>query len=293
MAIISVGGGCTGKKCKVGFQFKHGTDDFCYLGGSFIENAGTVGSEKELNVKGFVYGQNYGGCRACGNKYIYQCHNCGSFNCYNGEASEALACPVCGAVGNVPKTDRVGAGAPIVRSKGCAQVILAIDVSASMDETVGYGRRTRLDEVKDAAVNSFIRALTGAKIAVVTFGDTARTELDFTSDMNAVERVVRGLSTRGKTTSPLAHIRREFSSFIEQAGANRFIVVFTDGAWNGTGHESTAQKLRDDGLSIITIGCAGADSGFLNRIATQGASITAAGDSFGSEFATAAKLVTQ
>lgn len=294
MAIVSISGGCTKKNINVGFQFKLASDNYCYLGGSYLINPGTSGGrERELNVKGFVYGQNFGGCRACGNKYIYQCHECGAFNCYDGKAADNVACPACGASGNVPETTNTNAGAPIVRSRAVSEVILAIDVSASMDEKVSGGR-TRLDEVKEAAVNNFIRALNGVKIAVVTFGDTAKTELDFTSDMNAAERTVRALSTRGKTTSPLAHIRREFPDFDkEMPGTSRFIVVFTDGAWNGTGHENTAQKLRDGGVCIITIGCAGADRSFLTRIATQGANIDAIGDDFDNPFATAAKLVTQ
>ena len=291
--IISVNGGCTSKNKPVGFQFKAAGND-CFLGRTYIVHDYGDGGGSESDVSGcFKYGQGYTGCRACGNKYVYQCHNCGAFNCYDGNETLSVVCPCCGEAGNVPASSANRDDSLIVRSMPIIEVILAIDVSSSMNETVAYGK-TRLDEMKSAAVNNFVRALNGVKIAVVTFGTSVDTALDFTPDMSLAESTINSLTAQGGTSSPLAHIRRSFADYSEQMqGANRYIVVFTDGEWAGSGHETTAKKLKDDGVSIIAIGCSGADQKFLSEIATQGASIKAAGDDFAAVFATAAKLVTQ
>ena len=292
MKVFSVIGGCSTKNKKVGFQFGEQNDKLL-LGGSYVASGGGDGTSADESVEGdFRYMQGYPGCRLCDNKFVYQCAHCSAFNCYDGKAHDAIVCPVCGKTAAVPETkdDR------IVRSAAQKniEIILAIDTSVSMKESVGGV--SRLQEMQRAAIENFIYKFSNTKMALVSFGGSVQTELDFTEDPRAVERAVNGLVPAGGTTSPLAHIRRSFPSFTDpHATAARYIVVFTDGAWagNGDGHSQSAMALKSCGVSILTIGCAGADLGFLRGIASPGADIVAGGTDFSAPFATAAAKINQ
>lgn len=292
MKVFPVVGGCSTKNKKVGFQFGQQESRF-YLGGSFTvfgEDSGTGAGE---SVSGdFRYNQGYVGCRLCGHKFVYQCANCSSFVCYDGAQHDSIVCPVCLRASAVPATqdDR------IVRSavQKNIEIILAIDTSSSMKEKIGGV--SRLEEMQRAAINNFIYKFPHAKIALVSFGGTVKTELDFTDDPHAVESAVNGLVPAGGTTSPLAHIRRTFPSFTDSNSTSyRYIVIFTDGAWagNGDGHSQSANTLRRCGVTILTIGCAGADLNFLHTIASQGADIVADDQDFSTPFAIAAEKINQ
>lgn len=264
------------------------------MGGSFtVASPSSSDTGDSESVAGeFKYMQSYSGCKLCGNKYVYQCASCSSFVCYDGEAHESIVCPICGIAAMVPETkdDR------IVRSSKPknVEIILAIDTSSSMKERMGGV--SRLQEMQRAAIESFISKFASAKIALVSFGGSVKTELDFTDDISAVKRAVNGLVPAGGTTSPLAHIRREFPSFTNSlAPATRHIVIFTDGAWagNGDGHIQSAKTMKDCGVSILTIGCAGADLDFLRAISSPNANIVASGDTFDEPFAVAAEKINQ
>ena len=292
MKIVAVIGGCSTKNKKVGFQFGQQASKLC-LGGSFTIPSSGAGAGASESVEGdFRYAQGYGGCRLCGQKYVYQCAGCSSFVCYDGKQHESVTCPVCGKASAVPETkdDR------IVRSatQKNIEIILAIDTSSSMKET--KGGVSRLQELQRAAVQDFIYKFSNAKIALVSFGGSVSTELNFTADPHAVEDAVNRLVPAGGTTSPLAHIRRSFPSFTDpNATASRYVVIFTDGAWagSGDGHMQSAKALKACGVSILTIGCAGADIDFLHAIASPDADIVATGDDFSDPFAKVAAKINQ
>lgn len=293
MKVFSVIGGCSTKNRKVGFQFVQQESRY-YLGGSYtVSDAGSSDSNTAEAVSGeFQYRQGFKGCRLCGHKYVYQCAKCSSFVCYDGMSHDSLVCPVCGKTSAVPATKdhRIVRGS----TQKELEIILAIDTSSSMKERV-YGV-TRLQEMQRAAINNFIDKFTGAKIALVSFGGSVKTELEFTDNTRAVENAVNRLVPAGGTTSPLAHIRRSFPTFTDpNAVTARYIVIFTDGSWagNGEGHSQSAKAMRDCGVSILTIGCAGADLNFLRSIASPGADIVADDNDFGSPFATAAEKIKQ
>ena len=292
MKAFPVIGGCSTKNRKVGFQFGQQESRF-YLGGSYtVSGSGSGGDDSESVAGEFRYMQGYQGCRLCGHKYVYQCANCSSFVCYDGTAHDSVKCPICGKTSAVPQTkdDR------IVRSSASkdVEIILAIDTSKSMNDKIGGV--SRLQEMQRAAIDNFIRKFSSVKIALVSFGGTVRTELDFTEDPRAVERAVNGLIPEGGTTSPFAHIRRSFPSFTDpNASSARYIVIFTDGAWAGNvdGHSQSAKAMKSCGVSILTIGCAGADFGFLRAIASPGADIVADDKDFDTPFAVAAEKINQ
>ena len=103
MKVLTLAGHCSTKNKGVGFQFL--SEPGVYkLGGSFTLSGAAPKKEGEEGSGRFVYHDTYGGCRLCGNKYVYQCRCCGSFNCYDGKAKKGAVCPVCGKTVDVPAT---------------------------------------------------------------------------------------------------------------------------------------------------------------------------------------------
>lgn len=103
MKILTLTGHCSTKNKGVGFQFMSESGIY-KLGGSFTL-AGTGPKKDGEEASGrFVYGDSYGGCRLCGNKFVYQCCLCGSFNCYDGNAKKNATCPTCGKTIDIPAT---------------------------------------------------------------------------------------------------------------------------------------------------------------------------------------------
>lgn len=294
MKVETIAGGCSTQCKPVGFQFTTSVTNEYYLNGSFLISPGGIGMTAEkLNGK-FLIGQSFRvrGCKECGNKFVYQCRECGSFVCYDGKQTKGAVCPVCGVTANVAeeKDERIVVSNPAPK----LEIILAMDVSSSMDERTRTG--TRLEEAKSSAIENFVRAFPDAKMALVAFGTQVREVLGFTEDERKVERAVGSLVTAGGTTSPFHFISEKYTRFlIPRQGVKRYIVVFTDGKWAGNtdGHLRSARKLRDAGVEIVTIGCAEADRNFLENIASPGAAVSVTGDDFGSAYATAASKIMQ
>ncbi len=282
--IESFTGGCsTHSRKDVAFQFTVNGNKYSAAGSYISLGTGDgAGGDKTINGE-FYIGQSYRGCKACGNKHLYQCCHCGSFVCYDGNAKVGAVCPVCKKVGDVPQSN----GERICVSAEPTQIILAIDVSGSM---VG----SRLAEVKNAAINELIRKFPGAQFALVAFQTSVKTVQNFTTDTARIESAVLSLTAGGGTTSPLAHIKREFPQFLSRSSkSRRFLVILTDGEWAGNceGHIHTAQGMQRDGINVIAIGCAGADRQFIASVASPNASISVVGNNFGSAFASGAQII--
>lgn len=284
--VTSVVGGCSTKNKPVGFQFVSNGGNY-FLEGSFVMGQGASSEESALTGD-FRVGQSYHtrGCRLCGNKLVYQCGHCGSFVCYDGKSKKNAECPVCHKKSNVPATT----DERIVRSavNKNIQIVMAMDVSGSM--------YTGLAETKIAAINEFVKKFPDAEIALVTFETEVSTVCSFTKDHLKLERAINSLRPLGGTSSPFRHIIDHYPAFCSKQGDdNRYLVVLTDGAWagNADGHVNTAAKLKQNGVKIITIGCAGADMRFLAQVATPGANIEVSGNDIGGAYATAAKKISQ
>lgn len=290
MKIVTVKGGCSKLKKPVGFQFNSDGGKY-YICGSFTVASGSSSSGEESLDGEFLYGQYSRGCKICGNKYVYQCCHCSAFNCYDGNAQTNAVCPVCGKKSNIPATS----DKRIVRSSaggGATEIVLAVDVSGSMG-IKDNGKSTRLDEMKIAAIDSFVKKFDGVKMSLVIFGPGVKTVLPFTSDSDKMIRAINSLTVSGGTPSPLAHVYTSYQDYkTKTKGINKYFVVFTDGDWDST-DTSYAKKLKSNDVKIITIGCAGANMKFLRSIASDGASIEVSGNDFGSAYASAAKKISQ
>ena len=286
-------GNCSKKFRPVGIQFEKTGDGFSAVGSFTIATRGRGGAESgELNGN-FSVAEGFR-CKYCGNAYLYQCKFCGAFVCYDGNAATGMQCPSCGKTSDVPagKDRRIHVSGVAASSKP-KRIMIAMDVSASMLEPSGYG--TRLDETKRAATEQFVGKFRGSQLAVVAFSTGTRTLIDFTMDIDAVKNTIRNITAGGGTTSPFTHICERHADFIEDASYDRYIVVFTDGAWSSSAENiiKKAQKLISKGIKILTIGCAGADKEFLKGISSADSNISVSDGNIESGFATAARRITQ
>lgn len=101
--IVTTVGACSTHKRPVGLQFVVDGSK-CELGGSYTIAGNTAIVSGEAITGKAVIGANFArtGCRACGNKAVFLCGDCGRYVCYDGSEKRGFTCPSCGAVANVP-----------------------------------------------------------------------------------------------------------------------------------------------------------------------------------------------
>lgn len=287
--IVPIVGFCSKANKETGFQFIHDGRSFtakasfrAYGGGEDV--IGDISGEF-LTAPTFK-------C-TCGNKHLYQCRTCGKFVCYDGSAQTAAYCPFCHSTDYVPEADAAGR---IVRSGRVSDgkpvdIVLAIDTSKSMEDD------GRLDTVKRAAVEEFVSKYEGrCRMALVSFSTQVTVLSPLTNDLSVIKRLIGGLKAEGGTASPFGVVLRDksLSEFLK-SNNNRYLVVFTDGEWagKGDGHISSACKIKDKGVKILSIGCAGADAKFLERISSPDGAIVTTDSGIRSAFATVAEKSSQ
>lgn len=289
MEISTVVGKCGKTSKTIGIQFIKDGNRF-RAGGSF-KPASAMEDRAELGLSGeFFIAQGFR-CHFCRRTALFQCGKCKQFVCYDGKAA-SLECPNCGAQNGVialPPDLRIPRG-----SVGAAlDIVLAIDVSKSMSGQ-------RLASVKEGAVDYIDRFVGKSRIALVTFGnysgDKVKVETPLTEDFPRLKSLVTGLSAHAATPSPLDCVlsHPSLESF-RNSENRRYLVIFTDGGWDGSEgvHVANADRLLAMGIKVITIGCAQANVAFLKKISSPNASIIVSDDGIGGGFAEAATATGQ
>ena len=152
-------------------------------------------------------------------------------------------------------------GEPIEVTKAARDVILAIDISGSMDErdfAVDDGSKIQRLEAVKQVVGDFIEAREGDRIALIVFGAKAFVQAPFTEDL----RTVRDLLDQTEVGMAGPHtvigdaiglaIRTFESSEIEQ----RLLILLSDGADTGSRMSpvNAAEIASDNDVEIYTIG---------------------------------------
>ena len=138
-----------------------------------------------------------------------------------------------------------------------ADIALIIDVSGSL--------RFEIDEVKSAA-KELIQVVAeasggqhmnfggGTRMALISFSDQAKVEMDLTDDGYALNLLVDTFQAAGGTNHRAAFIMAE-KVLSQDRSKNRMVIMFTDGE---TGDpewpEMAARRLRADGVEIYCIG---------------------------------------
>ena len=167
-------------------------------------------------------------------------------------------------------------GEPIEIVKAARDMILAIDISGSMDERdfkATDGRPSqRLATVKNV-VGRFVEARSGDRIALIIFGSKAFVQAPFTEDL----RTVRDLLEETKVGMAGPHtvigdaiglgIRTFESSEIE----NRLMILLSDGEDTGSRMSpiNAAEIAAQNGVEIFTIGVGDPAGLGNNRIDTE------------------------
>ncbi len=155
----------------------------------------------------------------------------------------------------------VWVGEPIVRSEAARDVMLAIDLSGSMDYRDFPGSDGQLVRRLDAVqrvVADFVARRDNDRIGLIVFGDRAYLQLPFTRDLyTAVELVdLMDVGMAGPRTAIGDAIGLSIRSFESSDVEQRLLIVLTDG--NDTASKMTpinaAEIARLNAVEIYTIG---------------------------------------
>lgn len=172
---------------------------------------------------------------------------------------------------SVARPERVGE--PVEITKAARDLILAIDISGSMDER-DFRSPTgepvqRLAAVKNI-VGEFVEARDGDRVALIVFGTRAFVQAPFTEDLRSVralldqtEVAMAGPHTAIGDAIGLA-IRTFESSQIEQ----RLLILLSDGADTGSRMSpiNAAEIAARDGVEIYTVGVGNPEASGEDRV---------------------------
>jgi Mg-chelatase subunit ChlD len=141
-------------------------------------------------------------------------------------------------------------------------LVLLIDASGSMDETLGFmkSKMHATREAIDRLVAGKARSRERDLVGVVTFGEECVLVSEPLADMQTLAQRVRGLRAFGRTAmfEGLAYTLE----VLEEANGLRRVILLSDGCPTTTGSSlilDLAAKARDLGVVIDTIGVGGGD----------------------------------
>ena len=161
-------------------------------------------------------------------------------------------------------------GEPVSRSVSGRDLMLAVDISGSMQEADMriYGlAASRLDVLK-TVVGEFIDGREGDRLGLILFGTNAYSYVPLTFDLPTLKKLLQDVSAglAGRYTAIGDAIGLAVKSMRQQASAHRVLILVTDGS-NTAGINDpmiAAVIAREEGLIIHTIGV-GTDEQSLSR----------------------------
>ena len=151
-------------------------------------------------------------------------------------------------------------GDPISRTTSGRDLLLAVDISGSMNEpdmTIDGRNASRIDVLK-IVVEEFIDRREGDRLGLILFGTNAYTFVPLTFDLDTLKQLLRDVSTglAGRHTAIGDAIGLAVKSLREQASQHKVLILVTDGR-NTRGFDDpvvTALAAWQHGLTIYTIG---------------------------------------
>lgn len=158
-------------------------------------------------------------------------------------------------------------GPPIERSEAARDVMLAVDISGSMQTRDFIGpdgtRGARLDGVK-AVLDAFIADRRDDRIGVVVFGDAAYVLVPFTRDLSAARSLLASLQPgmAGQNTVLGDAIGLAIRSFRASEVETRILVLLSDGTDTGSrmAPEKAAAIAAQNGVVIHTVAVGDVDA---------------------------------
>ncbi len=152
-------------------------------------------------------------------------------------------------------------GDPIVIEKPARDVVLALDISGSMDQrdflAPDGAPRQRLAAVKDV-LRSFIADRDGDRMALIVFGTRAFVQAPFTEDLRSLEGFLDQIAVgmAGPNTALGDAIGLGIRTFDSSAVDQRLMIVLSDGADTSSRviPVNAAAIAADKGVVIYTVG---------------------------------------
>jgi len=162
-------------------------------------------------------------------------------------------------------------GDPISRTVSGRDLMLAVDISGSMNEadmSINAKTASRIDVLK-LVVGGFIERRQGDRLGLILFGTNAYTYVPLTFDLDALGKLLADVSTglAGRHTAIGDAIGLALKSMHRQQSNHKVLILVTDGS-NTAGFENpivAAQAAAQQGVTIYTIGI-GSDISTLERI---------------------------
>lgn len=151
-------------------------------------------------------------------------------------------------------------GEPTHRSISGRDIMLAIDISGSMQEAdmrIDNRRASRLEVLK-MVVSNFIQRREGDRIGLILFGTKAYTYVPLTFDIDALNQLLGDISSglAGRLTAIGDAIGIAVKTLGDQASKHKVLILVTDGS-NTAGMNSplaAASIAAHQGMTIYTIG---------------------------------------
>jgi len=162
---------------------------------------------------------------------------------------------------------------PITHEISARDLILAIDISGSMDQAdfrAPDGRMlTRLDGVK-RVIKDFIARRQGDRIALILFGTKAYVQVPFTQDLQTAEQLLEQtqVGMAGQQTAIGDTVGLAIKTLEKSTATQKLLILLTDG--NDTASrvppEHAADIARQNGLVIYTVGVGDPAASGENRV---------------------------
>ncbi len=167
-------------------------------------------------------------------------------------------------------------GEPITKTVSQREMVIAVDLSESMDtkdvESIDGNKTTRLDAIKEV-LNSFLAQREGEKIALIVFGTMAFVQAPFTSDLKTLQELLDEMqvSMAGPRTAIGDSIGLSVKLFQKSNIKERLMILLTDGTDTASKvpPKKAAGVALDNNIKIITIAFGSAKNAGENPIDTK------------------------
>lgn len=154
---------------------------------------------------------------------------------------------------------KIGTKVETVKREGI-DIVFAIDVSKSMlAEDVAPNRLEKSKQV----VSQIINQLGNDRIGIVGYAGSAYPVLPITSDYSVAKMFLQSMNTdivssQGTAISDAIELS---ASFFDDPQTSKLVILISDGEDHGTGAEEAAEKAKEKGMKLITVGIGTAKGG--------------------------------
>lgn len=164
-------------------------------------------------------------------------------------------------------------GEPITITSAARDLVLAVDISGSMDDRDMIApdgtRLQRLQAVKDV-VSAFVADREGDRISLIVFGAKPFIQAPFTEDLDSVVELLNQVQTgmAGPNTAIGDAIGLAIRSFEDSEIDERLLILLSDGADTASTMTpiNAAQIAAQEGITIYTIGVGNPDGSGEERL---------------------------